>query len=118
MRVIAVIHETAVIRQILQHLKLWHPRPIECGPPKDDAPNRPVHAQLPLEYVPVPDIGRSCASLRVPAPAALVRPAHRLRGVSGHRWPRFTGLPAQDASSKVGLLGPDVRWQCGLMAVI
>ena len=27
MRVIAVIHDAGVIRQILEHLKLWNPRP-------------------------------------------------------------------------------------------
>ena len=45
---------------------------------------------------------------------ALVRPAHRLRGGNGHRWPRFTEFPVQDA---FGLPASDVRWQNGLMAV-
>ena len=58
MRVIAVIHDHDVIRQILEHLKLWEPRPAERGPPNDpgDSPDWPVNAQLPISYHPVPDI--------------------------------------------------------------
>ena len=58
MRVIAVIHDAGVIRQILEHLKLWNPRPAQRGPPNDpgDSPDWPVNAQLPLTYHPVPDI--------------------------------------------------------------
>ncbi len=64
MRVIAVINDGSVIQQILQHLKLWNPRPTERSPPHEGTPDWPVNAQLPVEYVAVPDIGRSCASLR------------------------------------------------------
>ncbi len=56
MRVIAVIHDGSVIRQILEHLKLWNPRPTERSPPHGESPDWPVNAQLPVEYVPVPDI--------------------------------------------------------------
>lgn len=33
------------------------------SPPDKGSPNWPVNVQLPVEYVPVPNIGRSCASL-------------------------------------------------------
>ena len=54
MRVIAVINDGTIIRKILEHLKLWDPRPVGRGPPT--APDWPAHAQLPLTYHPVPDI--------------------------------------------------------------
>ncbi len=54
------IYQSLIIQQILGHLGLWDPEPVERGPPKDknpaDAPHWPAKAQLPLEYVPVPDI--------------------------------------------------------------
>jgi len=60
MRVIALIHGPLIIQQILEHLGLWDPEPVKRGPPQDkdsaDAPHWPAKAQLPLEYVPVPDI--------------------------------------------------------------
>ena len=58
MRVMAVIHDGAVIRRILAHLKLWNPRPAQRSPPNDpgDSPDWPVSAQIPLTYHPVPDI--------------------------------------------------------------
>jgi len=56
MRVIAVINDKGVIRSILEHLKLWNPRPSNRSPPDKGSPNWPVNAQLPVEYVPVPDI--------------------------------------------------------------
>jgi hypothetical protein len=56
MRVIAVINDPGVIRRILEHLKLWNPRPSNRSPPDDPAPHWPTNAQIPLEYVPVPDI--------------------------------------------------------------
>ena len=60
MRVIVLIHNHLVIQQILEHLRLWRPEPVERGPPRDadsaDSPHWPSTAQLPLEYVPVPDI--------------------------------------------------------------
>jgi len=57
MRVIALIHDPGVIQRILKHLGLWDPEPGARGPPPDaDAPDWPDKAQLPLAYVPVPDI--------------------------------------------------------------
>ncbi len=33
MRMIAVINDSSIVRQILEHLKLWHSRPVERAPP-------------------------------------------------------------------------------------
>ena len=60
MCVIALIHYPLVIQRILEHLGLWAPEPAARGPPQGadpaDSPDWPAKAQLPLEYVPVPDI--------------------------------------------------------------
>ncbi len=56
MRVIAVINDRSMIRLILAHLKLWNPGPPTRSPPDEGSPDWPVSAQLPVEYVPVPDI--------------------------------------------------------------
>jgi len=56
MRVIAVINDGIVIRRILEHLKLWNPRPTVRSPPDEETPDWPVNAQLPVEYVAVLDI--------------------------------------------------------------
>jgi len=49
MRVIAVIHDRSVIRQILEHLKLYNPcLPSRSPPDEDSSPNWPVNAQLPV----------------------------------------------------------------------
>jgi len=42
MRVIAVINDKGIIRQILEHLKRWNPRPTERSPPHEGAPDWPV----------------------------------------------------------------------------
>ncbi len=60
MRVIALIHDPSVVQRILEHLGLWDPEPVARDPPQGAdpaaAPHWPAKAQLPLEYVPVPDI--------------------------------------------------------------
>ncbi len=60
MRVLALIHHPLVIQRMLAHLGLWDPDPVERGPPQDvgpvDGSQWPAKAQLPLEYIPVPDI--------------------------------------------------------------
>ncbi len=57
---IALIHDPPVMQRILEHLGLWDPEPVERGPPQDagpaESPDWPAKAQLPLEYVPIPDI--------------------------------------------------------------
>ena len=56
-----------IIQQILEHLALWQPEPLERGPPQDadpaDSPLWPAKAQLPLEFVPVPEIAGTMAPL-------------------------------------------------------
>lgn len=60
MRVSALIHDSSVIQRILKHLGLWAPEPEARKPPQDanpaDLPQWPSTDQLPLKYVPVPDI--------------------------------------------------------------
>ena len=57
------IHDPMVIQRILKHLELWASEPMQRGPPQDagpaDSSHWPSKAQLPLEYVPVPDIARA-----------------------------------------------------------
>ena len=54
MRVIAVIHDAGVIRQILEHLKLLSPRPTVRGPLNESGiPDWPVN----VRYWPKADLG-------------------------------------------------------------
>lgn len=55
MRLIAVIDDSAVIRRILKHLRLWNPQPKEPDHPARDPP-WPANTTIPLTYHPVPDI--------------------------------------------------------------
>ena len=55
MRLIAVVDETAVIRRILKHLRLWNPHPEQPAHPARDPP-WPANATIPMTYHPVPDI--------------------------------------------------------------
>ena len=55
MRIIAIIDDTAVIRNILKHLHLWGPIPEQPGHPARDPP-WPANTTIPLTYHPVPDI--------------------------------------------------------------
>jgi hypothetical protein len=55
MRIIAVIDDPAVIRQILKHLRLWNPHP-KASEHAARAPPWPTNTTLPLTYHPVPDI--------------------------------------------------------------
>lgn len=55
MRVIALIEDPTVVREILTHLGLWQPQALERAPPvRSNA--WPAHASLPLKYHAVPDI--------------------------------------------------------------
>ncbi len=60
MRIVALIHDPAAIRRILEPLKLGDPEPMQHGPPEDpeaaEPPDWPAKRELPLEYCPVPDI--------------------------------------------------------------
>ena len=55
MRIIAVIDELAVIRNILKHLRLWNPTSEQQRHPTRDPP-WPPGATIPITYHPVPDI--------------------------------------------------------------
>ena len=55
MRIIAIIDDTAIIRRILKHLRLWEPAPEQPDHPARDPP-WPDGETIPLTYHPVPDI--------------------------------------------------------------
>jgi hypothetical protein len=55
MRIIAVIDNDAVIRNILKHLHRWDPKPEQPDHPARD-PSWPTNTTIPLTYHPVPDI--------------------------------------------------------------
>jgi hypothetical protein len=55
MRIIALIDDSAVIKRILKHLKVWDPGPAPVQPAGRDPP-WPKGENLPLTYHPVPDI--------------------------------------------------------------
>jgi len=54
MRIIAVIDDPAVVRQILKLLRRWDPHPKAPDHPGRDPP-WPAHTTIPLSYHPVPD---------------------------------------------------------------
>ena len=54
MRVIAVLDDPAIVRCILKHLRLWHPKPKDLDHPARDPP-WPPGITIPLTYHPVPD---------------------------------------------------------------
>lgn len=55
--VIALINDPGIIQRILEHLGLWDTETMQRGHPEETDPaDWPSKAQLPLEYVPVPDI--------------------------------------------------------------
>lgn len=55
MRIMTLIEDPPIIEKILKHLHLWEPRPPGPSPPAQET-DWPVGSQLPLTYVPVPDI--------------------------------------------------------------
>ena len=55
MRIITLINDVDVVKRILKHLKVWHPRTKSRSPAGPDPP-WPEGETIPLTYHPVPDI--------------------------------------------------------------